>query len=123
MRALMIEGDKFLSEICERVFREAGIEFFRALHGEEGLSSALKYRPDLIILAIILPRKDGFQVLDELKEHPETKEIPVIIFSDLGTKEDIDRCFNSGACEYLIKAHHTTEELLARAKAMMKVYT
>jgi DNA-binding response OmpR family regulator len=99
------------------------MEFFRALHGEDGLSSALKHQPDLIILAIVLPRKDGFQVLDELKAHAETKNIPVIIFSDLGSREDVDRCFKAGACEYLIKAHHTPEELLTRAKAMMKVYT
>lgn len=115
-QVLMIEGDRFLADICERHLREAGFEFIHAHHGEEGVMAATKHLPDVIVLAIALSKKDGFQVLEELKSNDATKHIPVIIFSNLGSKEDVDRCLNVGACEYMIKSQHTPEELVARVK-------
>ncbi|MDP3793241.1 MAG: response regulator, partial [Candidatus Uhrbacteria bacterium] len=76
---LLIEDDKFLADIYARHFREAGFHVRHASSGEEGFESALKDPPDMIVLAIALPKKNGFEILEELKTHTQTKKIPVMM--------------------------------------------
>ncbi len=113
---LLIEDDRFLVDIYTRYLREAGFEVRHASTGEEGFEGALKDPPDVIVLAIALPKKNGFEILEELKTHTQTKKIPVLMLTNLSAREDIERCLSSGACDYLIKSHHTVEEIVARVK-------
>jgi len=77
-------------------------------------------KPDLILLDLILPGIDGFEVLTKMKEDPELSKIPVIILSNLGQKEDVERGLKLGASDYLIKAHFTPGEIIEKIKNILK---
>ena len=87
-----------------------------ALDGEIGLNLAKMKKPDLILLDLILPKLNGFEVLKKLKEDSETNDIPVIVLTNLEGMEDIDKVLELGATTYLVKASYTLEEVLEKIK-------
>jgi len=113
---LLIDSDQFFVTIFERALRDAGFQVSVALDGEEGLSLARRAEPQVIVTGLVLPKKDGFCVLEELKQSDATQEIPVVVFSELGTKEDVDRCFELGACDYLIKSQCAPADAITRIR-------
>ncbi len=116
-KILIIEDDVFLNELMAKKLVEEGFDVIKASNGEEGLESASREKPDLILLDLILPGMDGFEILEKIKEDPEIGSIPVIILSNLGQREDIERGFDMGADDYLIKAHFTPDEIVERVRA------
>lgn len=87
-----------------------------ALDGEVGLSLAKTKKPDLILLDLILPKVHGFEVLKQLKEDSETKEIPIIVLTNLEGIGDVDKAIELGATTYLVKAQYTLEEVVEKIK-------
>lgn len=118
-KILIIEDDKFLRELITQKVGRDGYEVVGATDGEEGLTMAGKEQPGLILLDLILPTMDGFEVLRRLKEQETTKNIPVIILSNLGQKEDIDKGMELGAQDYMIKAHFTPGEITEKIKSIV----
>ena len=117
---LMVEDDKFLRDlIVQKLIRE-GFKMKEAVDGEEGLKMVREERPDLILLDLILPGLDGFEVLKRLKADAASKDIPVIVLSNLGQKEDMDRAMAAGAEAFMVKAHFTPGEIVAKIKATLK---
>lgn len=110
-KILIIEDDKFLLRLYSDKLRRADFEVFEALTGEEGLNKISTENPDLIILDLILPRKSGFEILSELKIDSKTKDIPIIILTNLEQKSDIKRGLEMGAKAYLIKTDFSTNKL------------
>ena len=102
-KVLMIEEDRFLRKIYRDKLSRLGFDFFEATNGEEGLNKVIAEKPDLVILDLILPRKNGFDVLIDMKSNKNTENIPVIILSNLGQESDIQRGLSLGAEAYLIK--------------------
>ena len=119
-KILIIEDDKFLRELITQKVSKEGYEVVGAVDGEEGLKMAGEERPGLILLDLILPTMDGFEVLKRLKEQETTKNIPVILLSNLGQKEDIDKGMQLGAKDYMIKAHFTPGEIIEKIKSIVK---
>ncbi|MCH7828791.1 response regulator [Patescibacteria group bacterium] len=119
-KILIIEDDRFLKELITQKVRQAGYEVVGAMDGEEGLTLAGEELPNLILLDLILPTMDGFEVLRKLKEQEATKNIPVIILSNLGQKEDIDKGMQLGAIDYMVKAHFTPGEITEKIKSIVK---
>lgn len=118
-KILIVEDDKFLRELIgEKLFKE-GYETVFAVDGEEGLTKAKSDKPNLILLDLILPKIDGFEVLNKLKEDPATEIIPVIILSNLGQREDIEKGLTLGAKDYMIKAHFTPAEIVEKVKTII----
>lgn len=111
---LLIEDDGFFSQIMKRTLEERGFEVIWSANGEDGVRQALTALPDAIVLDVMMPKKNGFQVLDELKEHEVSRDIPVVMLTSMSSREDIERCLSVGACDYLIKTHHTPEEVARR---------
>lgn len=87
-----------------------------ALDGEIGLSIAKEKNPDLILLDLILPRKDGFEVLKALKEDEKTKDIPVIVLTNLESVQDVEKALELGATTYLVKANYNLTEVLEKIR-------
>ncbi len=114
-KILIIEDHVFLKELIAKQLNEEGYEIIEAEDGEEGLKKA-KEKPDLILLDLILPGIDGFQVLENIKQDPETADVPVIILSNLGQKEDIDKGMSLGAEDFLVKANFTPGEIIEKVK-------
>ena len=113
---LFIEDESALQKTFGDILREEGYEMISALDGEVGLRLAKEKKPDLILLDLILPRVHGFDVLKKLKEDKETKEIPVIVLTNLEGIGDVDKALEMGATTYLVKAQYSLEEVVDKIK-------
>ena len=119
-KILIIEDDKFLRELIARKLAKDEFEVSEAIDGEEGVKKIKEKKPDLILLDLILPGIDGFEVLSRMKEESTVASTPVIILSNLGQKEDIEKGLKMGAVDYLIKAHFTPGEIIEKIKNALK---
>ncbi|PIR58342.1 MAG: response regulator [Parcubacteria group bacterium CG10_big_fil_rev_8_21_14_0_10_35_15] len=119
-KILIIEDDKFLRELMVRKLVNDGYEAIEATNGEEGVRTAKAEKPDLILLDLILPGIDGFESLTRIRKDQETANIPVIILSNLGQKEDIEKGLKLGATDYLIKAHFAPGEIAEKIASILK---
>ena len=117
-KILIIEDEKVLSELLEKKIKEDGYEVFIAMDGEEGLELMKKEKPDLVLLDIIMPRMDGFRVMEEMKKDPELnlKKIPVVIVSNSGQPVEIDKALDLGVRDYLIKTQFDPMEVIDKIK-------
>ncbi|MEK7542115.1 MAG: response regulator [Patescibacteria group bacterium] len=120
-KILLIEDDKFLRELIIQKLGKEGYEVTEAPEGEEGLLKMKKEKPDLVLLDLILPGIDGFEVLSRMKKDPNLASIPVIILSNLGQRDDVQKGMDLGAEDYLIKAHFTPGEIVDRIKAALEM--
>ena len=120
MRILIIEDDKFLRELIIQKLGKEGYEIVEAAEGEEGLRKMKEEKPDLVLLDLILPGIDGFEVLRRAKTDEETSAVPIIILSNLGQRDDVEKGIELGAIDYLIKAHFTPGEIVDKIKVILK---
>ena len=119
-KILIIEDDKFLKELIAQKLVKEGYNIAEAIDGEEGIKKVKSEQPDLVLLDLILPGIDGFEVLSKMKEDSSLVSIPVIILSNLGQKEDVEKGLKLGAADYLIKAHFTPGEIIDKIKIILK---
>jgi CheY-like chemotaxis protein len=115
-KILVAEEDHFLRKIYGHKLRVLGVEIIEVATGSEVLQKAISEKPDLILLDIMLPGKNGFDILLELSSHKETKNIPAIVLSNLAQKEDIERALSLGAKAYLIKSEASLSEIVNKVK-------
>ena len=118
---LIVEDDKFLRELIVQKITNEGFHVSEAIDGEEGIKKIKEEKPDMVLLDLILPGIDGFEVLSRMKEDPALSSVPVIVLSNLGQKEDIDKGMKLGAIDYLIKAHFTPGEIINKIKTHLKL--
>ncbi len=116
---LIVEDDKFLRDLLVRRVVEGGYRVEVAIDGEEGVKQVRALRPDLVLLDLILPSLDGFGVLSQIHDDPQLNQIPVIILSNLGQQEEIEKGLSLGAKDYMIKAHFTPQEVVDRVKQIL----
>jgi len=123
---LLVEDDSFLVDIYVTKLKEAGFDVEVANDGEEAFkkieqnnSQGKPLWPDLLILDIVLPRTDGWEVLKKIKGDNLLKELKIIILSNLGQKAEVERGFELGATRYLIKAHYTPSEVVEEIKKII----
>ena len=119
IKILIVEDDNFLVEMYTTKFELEGFQVVSAEDGETGLAAAKKEMPSIILLDILMPKMDGFATLEALKKDSSTKNIPVILLTNLGQKEDIKRGFELGAAGYLIKAHFMPSEVVEKIKKIL----
>jgi DNA-binding response OmpR family regulator len=120
MKVLIVEDDKFLRELLVRKLKTEGLEVSVAIEGKEALKKIREEFPQLVLLDLILPGLDGFEVLKEMRKNPVMTKIPVIILSNLGQKEEVEKGMRLGANDYLIKAHFTPKEIIDKVKRLLK---
>lgn len=121
IKVLIIEDEPMLSDIAVINFKRAGFQTFAALDGDEGMRVAQSEQPDVILLDIIMPGMDGLDVLALMKKDERTKDIPVIIFSNLALERDIEKAMGLGATDFLIKANCTLRDAIARVKLLFGI--
>jgi len=112
----MIEDDIFFRKLYRDKLVREGFEFIEATNGIEGLNKVMSENPDLVLLDLMLPRKNGFDVLKDIKANPNTKDIPVIILSNLGQESDVKEALDLGAQDYLIKTEVRLSEVIDKVK-------
>ena len=117
---LIVEDDDFFRELIAKRLSSEGFEISEAVDGEQGIEKINAIKPDLIILDILLPGIDGFEVLSKIKENSMVSSVPVIILSNLGQKEEVEKGMRLGATDYLIKAQVTSDEIVSKVKGILK---
>lgn len=120
-KILVIEDDSIMQKALQEYLLEEGFEVACAVDGEIGARMAKSEKPDLVLLDIILPKKDGYQVLAEIKNDEATKGIPVLLLTNLGSMEDIQKALQMGATNYLVKADYKLEEVSAKIREILKI--
>jgi DNA-binding response OmpR family regulator len=122
INVLLVEDDTFLREICSKKLVKEGYTVYEAVDGSQALEGVEDIVPDIVLLDIILPGIDGFQILHQIKisKNPKVTKIPVIMLSNLGQEDDIKKAMDMGANDYLVKAHFTTEEIAGKIKTLVK---
>lgn len=122
INVLLVEDDVFLANIYKTKFTMEGFNVIHTDNGESAITEANKKKPDIILLDVLLPKKDGFAVLTDLKqESSEVKGIPVILLTNLGQKDDVEKGLEMGAEDYLIKAHFKPSEVVDKVKKILKI--
>ena len=119
-KILFIEDAPDLQKQVGEILKDEGFKILSALDGEEGLELIKREKPDLVLLDLILPKKDGFEVLKEVKKDEELKDIPVIILTNLEAMDDVEKALSLGATTYLVKANYELDEVVARIKKILK---
>lgn len=119
-KVLWVEDDTFLSDLIARKLSAQGCTLAHATDGEEALTLIAEENPDIVLLDILLPGVDGYEVLKKLKADPKTKHIPVILLSNLGQRDEIAKGKMLGAARFLIKATVTLDEIMAEIHAVLK---
>jgi len=117
---LIVEDDKFLRELLVRKLEGADFNISIVVDGQEAFKKIKEELPQLILLDLVLPGLDGYDILKQIKQDPQTGKIPVIILSNLGQAEEVERGLNLGANDYLIKAHFTPDEIIEKIRAVLK---
>lgn len=112
----IIEDDDFLRSLTVSKLEKENFTVITAENGLEGLTLLQEKLPHLVILDLMLPMKSGFEVLETMKQDPATKNIKVVVFSNLGEDADIKKCLDLGANDYLIKSNFTLDELVEKIK-------
>ena len=115
---LLVEDDPFLSSVLRMKLEKESFKVVRASDGDEALNFLIEQgvKPDLILLDLILPKKNGFEVLETIRQDPLLEKLPVIIISNLGQPSDIERGKALGVIDYFIKARLSVEELVNKVK-------
>ncbi|MFH0929889.1 MAG: response regulator [Candidatus Moraniibacteriota bacterium] len=116
---LIVEDDTFMASLLERKLKQSNFQIFKAASVDEAREIIEKNPISLILLDIILPGMDGISFLKELKLSPEFKRIPVIITSNLGQQDEIDRGLAEGANDYIVKAHATPGEIVEKVTTIL----
>ena len=119
MKVFIVEDDPFLSEMYVTKLLQEKFEVEAAGDGKAALKKIKALKPDLILLDIVLPKMDGFEVLQKIKKDPELAKIKIIALTNLGQKEEVEKGLRLGADDYIIKAHFTPSEVIAKVRRVL----
>lgn len=115
-KILLIEDEEILIKLLEKKLLVEGYDVALAYNGEEGLKMMREARPDLILLDIVMPKKGGFDVMEEMQKDKELKKIPIIIISNSGQPFELDRAKKLGAKDWLVKTEFDPQEVIKKVK-------
>ena len=118
-KLILVEDDPFLLSILVEKMKEAGFDVETATDGEEGLNKIKTGNFDLVLLDMVLPKKDGFKILEEIRDDNQIKKVPVIVLSNLYDKSNIEKATLLGARDYVVKAYNTPEEIIFKIKSFL----
>ena len=117
---LVAEDEEFLIRALKDNLEAEGCTVDTAVNGEEAMERLRSRRPDIILLDLLMPKKDGFSVLEEVKKSSEWRLIPVIVLSNLGGDAEIKRALELGADDYFVKSQHPIEEVIEKVKEYLE---
>ena len=115
-KILIAEDEPVLMEMYRVYFEKAGFEVLNAENGQVCIELAKKEKPDILLLDVLMPRLNGWDVLKELKSNPETKDMPILVLSNLSQTQEIQKGLALGADDYIIKSDLTPKDLLAKVE-------
>jgi len=123
VKILLVEDDNLLVRMYQDKLESDGYEVAVSEDGEQGLKACKKDKPDLVLLDIMMPKVNGFEMLKQMKEDKGLKTIPVVLLTNLGGKDDAQRGLEMGAVAYLIKSDYTPDEIIKKIKEILHAST
>lgn len=111
---LLAEDEDFLARSYKNRFTLEGFDVHVACDGKEAIEMIASLKPDIVLLDLIMPKMNGFEVLEHVKQQDETKDIPVIVTSNLGQDSDIEKAKNLGAIDYIVKSNTSMKDLISK---------
>ena len=121
-KIFVAEDDHFLRKVYQTKLTQEGFMVEVAVDGEAALKKIRQEKPDLLLLDLVMPKLNGFDVLEEMGKDPELRKIPVIVLSNLGQSEDIQRTRDLGAKDYLVKANFSINEVVDKIRGFLEKY-
>lgn len=115
-KIVLVEDDVVLSDMYLKKFSMEGYDIERAMDGEEGLALVKKLKPDIVLLDIMMPKKNGLDTLKDIKADPELKGVYVVLLTNVGEQNYIDEGFKLGANQYLMKSNFTPREVVEKVE-------
>jgi len=122
-KVLIIEDDSLMSRMYQKIFTFQNYEVEVAADGEEGLAKVASVHPTIILLDVMMPKMNGLQVLEKLKANEETKNIPVIMLTNLAGQQDAEAALAKGAVKYIVKSDHEPKEVADMVDEIIAGYT
>lgn len=122
-KILIVEDDPLMSRMYQKIFTFEGHEVVLAYNGEEGLERAVKDKPTIILLDVMMPKMNGLQLLEKLKMDPTTKTIPVVMLTNLAGQQDAETAIAKGAVKYIIKSEYEPKQIVNMVKEILAGYT
>jgi len=116
MKILLVEDDPFLYKVLSQRLSDEGFDVTVSVDGQAAIADVTHFKPALVLLDLILPKKSGFEVLTEIRKNAATAKMPVVVLSNLGQQEDIDQIEKLGVREYLVKADYSLSEMVKKIK-------
>jgi DNA-binding response OmpR family regulator len=120
MKILIVDDDDFLLEMYALKFKEAGFEIDIARAGKDAIDKVHSFAPSIVLLDIVLPEMDGYEVLQNIRKEKEGKKMLIIMLTNLSQKEDAERSVRLGADDYIVKAHFTPSEVVKKVQKLLK---
>jgi CheY-like chemotaxis protein len=118
-KILIIEDDIALLEVLSQGISGVGFDVLKEKNGQDGLKVALKEKPDLILLDLIMPKMDGVTMLDELRKDQWGKNVPVVVLTNLNSPEEISKTVDMGVSNYLVKSNWKLEEIIEKVRQIL----
>ena len=122
-KLLIVEDDPLMSRMYQKIFTFEGYEVEMAGDGQEGLDKVRATKPTMVLLDVMMPKLNGLQVLEKLKADPETKDIPVVMLTNLAGEQDAEAALSKGAIKYIIKSEYEPKEVADMVKEILAGYT
>ena len=122
-KILITEDDPLMSRMYQKIFTFEGFEVIMAEDGQDGLDKIRSEKPTLVMLDVMMPNLNGFEVLDKLKADPETKAIPVVMLTNLSSQQDAENAMLKGAVKYIVKSEHDPKQVADMIKEILAGYT
>lgn len=119
-KILIIEDDVSLQKTLQEYLMAENFKVFCAYDGEEGLQKVNAEKPDIVLLDIVLPKINGYEVLRKIKKNPKTNKIPVILLTNLADMRDVEKALDLGATNYLVKSDYKMEEIVDKVRDILK---
>lgn len=119
-KILFVEDDPLINKIYSTRLTADGYQVFTAENGEDGLKLAEQELPDLVVLDVMMPRLDGFAVLEKLRQNPLLTRIPILIYSNLAQEDEMNRALSLGATEFIVKANLSPTEMVNKIKQYLQ---
>ena len=119
-KILIVEDEGFLVQALKDNLEAEGYKIEVAMNGEEAVEKVSAHKPDLILLDLLMPKKDGFYVIEEVKKNTELKHIPIIVLSNIGGDTEIKKAIEMGADDYFVKSQHPIEEVIEKVKSALE---
>ena len=120
MKVLIVDDDEFLLEMYALKFKESGFEVDIAPNGKKALEKIQEFKPNVVLLDVVMPAMDGFEVLQEIRSKKLAPGARILMLTNLGQKEDTERGLALGADDYIVKAHFTPTEVVGKVNAVLE---